>query len=280
MQAGMRDGCEIQTASVISSGRANIARPGAGLVPASAITYAVSVVATIYLCNSMTGGMAMPGGWTMSMIWMPMPGQSWLAWAVMFQVMWLAMMVAMMLPSAFPMLMNYRRSLDAGSCERPGLSTLFAACGYFAVWTGIGIVVSAIGDSWAAATMRWASLSRVVPALTGASLMLTGAFQFSPWKAAGLGHCRNAVVHCAAEAPGGWRPSWLYGIREGISCAVCCSGLMLALLVLGSMNLYVMLAIAAIIALEKLLARPQFIVRFTGILSMVSGGVVVISTIF
>ncbi len=44
--------------------------------------------------------MEMPGGWTMSMMWMRMPGQTWFASALSFLFMWLAMMVALMLPSA------------------------------------------------------------------------------------------------------------------------------------------------------------------------------------
>jgi len=47
--------------------------------------------------------MEMPGGWTMSMMWMRMPGQTWFASALSFQFMWLAMMVTMMMPSALPM---------------------------------------------------------------------------------------------------------------------------------------------------------------------------------
>ena len=57
----------------------------------------------------MAGGMPMPGGWTMGMMWMRMPGQGWTAAAAMFVVMWAAMMVAMMLPSTWPMLRLYHR---------------------------------------------------------------------------------------------------------------------------------------------------------------------------
>ena len=52
----------------------------------------------------------MPGGWTMSMAWMRMPGQTWLGFAASFLGMWVAMMVAMMLPSLVPMLWRYRAS--------------------------------------------------------------------------------------------------------------------------------------------------------------------------
>ena len=54
---------------------------------------------------SAMGGMPMPGGWTMSMPWMRMPGQSWPAAAASFLGMWIVMMAAMMLPSLVPMLL-------------------------------------------------------------------------------------------------------------------------------------------------------------------------------
>ena len=49
-------------------------------------------------------GMEMPGGWTMSMAWMRMPGQGWPGAAATFLGMWIVMMVAMMLPVLVPML--------------------------------------------------------------------------------------------------------------------------------------------------------------------------------
>src|SRR5215831_11373464 len=63
---------------------------------------------TLYFYYSMSNGMPMPGNWTMSMMWMPMGGE--FAAAAIFTLMWLAMMVAMMLPSTMPMLILYRRA--------------------------------------------------------------------------------------------------------------------------------------------------------------------------
>src|SRR6266404_10001574 len=78
----------------------------------SALLFAISAAATIGWCASMSdmGEMPMPGGWTMSMAWMRMPGQTWLGAAASFLGMWVVMMVAMMLPSLVPMLWRYRRA--------------------------------------------------------------------------------------------------------------------------------------------------------------------------
>jgi predicted metal-binding membrane protein len=77
-----------------------------GFFGVSALLFAASAAVTIVWCASMSasGGMPMPGGWTMSMAWMRMPGQTWPGAAASFLGMWVMMMVAMMLPCLVPML--------------------------------------------------------------------------------------------------------------------------------------------------------------------------------
>ena len=75
-------------------------RPESTFFAVCALVFAVTALLTIVWCRSMStmGGMRMPGGWTMSMTWMQMPGQTWLGAAASFLGMWIMMMVAMMLP--------------------------------------------------------------------------------------------------------------------------------------------------------------------------------------
>ena len=63
----------------------------------SALLFAASAAVTIVWCASMStmGGMPMPGGWTMPMAWMRMPGQTWPGAAASFLGMWVVMMVAL-----------------------------------------------------------------------------------------------------------------------------------------------------------------------------------------
>src|SRR5262245_37578849 len=95
-------------------------------------------------------GMPMPGGWTMTMAWMRMPGQSWTGAAVAFVAMWTAMMVPMMLPSFVPMLRRYRAAVMAAGEKRLVRRTAAATAGYFAVWAAIGAVVFPVGAGVAA----------------------------------------------------------------------------------------------------------------------------------
>lgn len=243
------------------------------LAPAT-LVFLAGVLATVAMCRAMQGGMAMPGGWTMSMAWMPMPGQGQVAAAAMFLAMWLAMMVAMMLPSAAPAFLRL-----------PGGPAWAAACGYFAVWLLVGAVVYPLGRAWAAAAIAWPDLSRAAPALTGAMLVLAGALQLGRAKEAALSHCRDASGCAPAtvgpqgtgHSPSG--PAFAFGIRQGLACVRCCAGLMLALLALGSMNLVAMTVIGAVIALEKLAARPRTVVRAAGV-TLLALGVVFLARSF
>ena len=253
--------------------------PSAGnslFVAAIGLFFVVSTAATLYFCLSMGDGMDMPGGWTMSMLWMQMPGQTWLSSAAMLLIMWLAMM----LPSAVPMLLAFRGSANVGDNSWPGVPTGLAACSYFAVWMVVGVAVYIAGASWASAAMRWSGLSRAVPALTGAGLILAGASQFTRWKMVGLGHCHNPHAHITTGKGGGLRAGVSYGFRHGVSCVRCCAGPMLALLMVGAMNPLAMLVIAGVISLEKLLPKPRPVIYLTGIVAVGAGIATLLRSVF
>src|SRR5262245_66660875 len=104
-----------------------------GFLGVSVLVFAASSLLTIAWCSSMAtmGGMAMPGGWMMSMVWTKAAGQTWIGAAVSFIGMWVVMMVAMMLPSVIPMLLRYRQVVAGNRTSHiDGLTTLVGV-GYF-----------------------------------------------------------------------------------------------------------------------------------------------------
>src|SRR5215510_15535112 len=109
------------------------------------LAFVVGLSATVYFCRSMCCEMEMTGGWRMSMMWTRMPGQTWFGSAISFQSMWLAMMVAMMLPSALPMFLNTKRAPAS-------LSVM--ATEYFSIWVSAGVGIYALGVAFAAAAMH------------------------------------------------------------------------------------------------------------------------------
>src|SRR5574341_601313 len=150
----------------------------------SALLFAASAVLTIVWCASMsaTGEMPMPGGWTMSMVWMRMPEQAWPGAAASFLGMWVVMMVAMMLPSLVPMLWRYRQTVGRTGDTRLGRLTALVGVGYFFVWTVFGLAAFPLGVALATVEMQPA-LARAVPIAVGVVVLIAGALQFTAWKA-------------------------------------------------------------------------------------------------
>jgi predicted metal-binding membrane protein len=155
--------------------------------------------------------MSMPGGWTMSMAWMRMSGQTWPVAAASFLGMWIVMMVAMMLPSLVPMLRRYRRAVG-GTETRLGWLTALAGVGYFAVWTVFGMAAYPLGVALAAIEMRQPAVARAVPIAVGVVVLIAGALQFTAWKAHHLVCCREAPASAGRCGPTPPRPG-------GTACA-------------------------------------------------------------
>ena len=236
----------------------------AAFVGVSALLFAGSTTLTIIWCASMSAmGMSMPGGWTMSMAWMRMPGQTWLGAAASFLGMWVVMMVAMMLPSLVPMLRRYRQAVGRTGATSLGPLTAIAGASYFFVWTVFGLAVFPLGVALAEVEMQQPALARAVPSGVGVVVLIAGALQFSAWKARHLACCREAPGRgrtLPADAPTAWR----HGLRVGLHCSYCCSGLMAILLVIGVMDLRVMAVVAAAITVERLGPNGDRVARSIG----------------
>src|SRR6266404_5847087 len=159
----------------------------------SALLFAASAALTIVWCASMSamGGMPMPGGWTMSMAWMRMPGQTWPGTAASFLGMWVAMMVAMMLPSLVPMLLRYRQAVGRTGDTRLGWLTALVGVGYFFVWTVFGMTAFPLGVGLAAVEMQQSALARAVPIAVGVIVLMAGFLQLTAWKLRHLACCRE-----------------------------------------------------------------------------------------
>lgn len=281
-------------------------------VGGSTLLFAAGAAVTILWCESMSqmGGMPMPGGWTMSMTWMLMPGQAWSAAATSFLGMWVAMMVTMMLPSLVPTLWRYRRTI-AGT-ENLGRLTVLAGLAYFVVWSVVGVVVFPVGVALATLEMREPALARAVPAVVGVVVALLGALQLTAWKARRLACCREALgcrplaagagvgagvaagvgaaagvgdagIAAAAHPAMGavtaadarHAAAWQHGLRLGLQCTACCANLMAIPLVVGVMDLRAMAVTTAAITLERLVPAGQRVARAIGVV-MVGVGVALI----
>jgi len=236
------------------------------------IVFLAAAAITWDAARTMAGGMHMPGGWEMSMMWMSMPGQSTAAAAGIFLLMWLAMMIAMMLPSSWPMLELYQRVAVSSGEKRPALSTVVVGLGYFGVWLAFGVLVFGVGFAASTAAMKSEIFSHAVPLLAGSGLIFAGVYQLSPWKQACLSHCRSPLMFLGHVFRPGLRGALRVGVSHGLYCTGCCWALMLMQAILGVMSLSVMIAIAAVIGAEKLWTRGPLLARVAGAASIGVGG--------
>jgi predicted metal-binding membrane protein len=238
----------------------------------SALLFVASAVLTIVWCASMStmGMMPMPGGWTMSMAWMRMPGQTWPGAAASFLGMWVVMMAAMMLPPLVPMLWRYRRAVAKTSETGLNRQIALVGVGYFFIWTAIGIAAYLLGGALAAIAMRQPSFSRAVPVAAGLVVLIAGAFQFTAWKKHHLACCREALADgrtLLADAGTAWR----CGLRLGVHCSCCCAGLTAILLVMGIMDLRAMAAVTAAITSERLAPAGERVAQALGTVVVAAG---------
>jgi predicted metal-binding membrane protein len=219
----------------------------------AALLFTASAAVTIYCSASMSTmpGTPMPGGWTMSMTWLPICGQTWSGAAAAFLGMWVVMMLAMMLPSLIPMLQRYRRAVGRSGEARLGRLTMLAGMGYFFVWTMSGMIVFGLGAALAVVEMQQPALARAVPMAVGMIVLIAGALQFTGWKTRRLACCRD-ISGCAPTLPANAGTACQHGLRLGLQCSYCCANLTAILLVLGVMDLYVMGLVAAAITTERL----------------------------
>jgi predicted metal-binding membrane protein len=226
-----------------------------------AIAFVACAATTAWACAAMRGGMAMPGGWTMSMAWMRMAGQGWAAAAATFVAMWAVMMAAMMTPSLSPVLLHHRRPVRV-------------AAGYLAVWTAIGAAIYPVGVALAIAEMRAPALARAVPLATGVALIAAGVVQLGPGTLTALARCRDRSCCLPGRRPGP-RAALRDGVRLGRRCARCCAAPMAVLVLWGVMDVVAMIVVGAAITVERLAPRPRPIVRALGAAAIAAGGIAI-----
>ncbi len=250
----------------------------------SALLFVASAALTAIWAESMSamGGMTMPGGWTMSMAWMRMPGQTWAGLGASFVGMWLVMMMAMMLPSLVPMLWRYREAVartattasTANAETRLGRLTAIVAGGYFFIWIVLGIAAFAVGVVLTRIEMQQEAVSRAVPIAVGVIVLMAGALQFTSWKAHHLACCRHEPAPGSVLAANA-RTAWWHGLRLGLHCSSSSAGATVVLLAIGVMDLRAMAIVAAVITAERLAPAGERTARAIGALVVIAGLVLI-----
>ena len=233
---------------------------------------AIVVLAWVYLLHTK---MVMPD--------MDMPGmvmvdlQPWgPATVLLLFVMWAVMMVAMMVPSAAPMILafltvNQRRQAAA----RPFVPVTIFIFGYLAVWTAFSAVATLAEWGLHEAALLSTTMTATSPALNGGLLIAAGVFQWTPLKRACLKGCRSPLSFLMSEWREGYAGAFVMGLQHGAYCVGCCWFLMALLFVAGVMNLLWVAVIALFVLAEKALPKGELLARVAGIALMIAGATMI-----
>lgn len=192
---------------------------------------------------------------------------------VLMFFMWCVMMVAMMLPSAAPMILLVatinRGQRDSG---HPHVATSIFVFGYLVVWAGFSLLASTV--QWGfELTGILSSMHGSTDAIFGGLLLLAaGAYQLTPIKHACLRRCRSPLGFIGTHWRPGARGALRMGLLHGAFCVGCCGFLMGLMWFGGVMNLYWVAGLAVLVLLEKTLPAGHWLGYATGVILLVGGG--------
>jgi predicted metal-binding membrane protein len=254
-------------------------RDGAVVVGALAALILLSWIALLGGAGTGMDPVAM-SGWSMPFALPAALSSTWtpLYWLIAF-FMWAVMMVAMMLPSASPMVLLYARVIRQaerqGKASDASASVAAFASGYLTLW----ILFSAFAVALQFGLERLGALSVMMSSrsvlLSGMLLVAAGLYQLTPLKASCLKHCRGPAAFIAAH----WRPgvtgAWRMGLSHGGYCLGCCAALMLLLFVGGVMNLVWISGLTLLVAIEKLAPFGAVTAKAIAV-ALIAGGAVLL----
>lgn len=200
----------------------------------------------------------------MATMWMPPTGGgSWaagdFAWTF---VMWAVMMIAMMTPSATPVVVMFSTiNRTRAQRQQAFVPTLFFLFGYLLAWTLFSALITVL--QWPMHTHALLSpmMDNNSQWLAGVVLLAAGIYQFTPWKEACLNQCRTPVGFLMTQWREGRGGAVTMGFNHGLYCVGCCWALMLVLFAVGVMNMVWVALITVFVLAEKALPFHPWYVR-------------------
>ena len=184
--------------------------------------------------------------------------------------MWAAMAFAMMTPSAAPMFTTYAEiAQTAREKQIDVVSPAVVIAGYMSVWLLFCLGATVLQILLAQASLLSPGLVATSPYIGAGVLLAAGAYQFTSLKAACLSKCRTPFPFFFANWSDRFSGVFKMGVQQGLTCVGCCWALMLVMFAAGLMNVIWIAVLAVIMLLEKVLPRPQLVVRGSGVVFII-----------
>jgi predicted metal-binding membrane protein len=209
-----------------------------------------------------------------------MPGADWglMGFAVV-GLMWAAMVLAMMLPSAGPMILTYADIAETAADKGERIvSPLVLAAGYAAVWLGFAAAATLAQFAFTQLALLDTGMASASALFSGAIFIAAGAYQFSTLKHACLTQCQNPFPFFFARWQTTPRGVFRLGLEQGFYCLGCCWAMMAVMFVVGVMNVVWMAALGLVMTMEKMLSGRRFS-HAVGVALIVVGVVVVVASL-
>ena len=190
--------------------------------------------------------------------------------------MWWIMMIAMMTPSAAPMILLYARAYRheqrQGKLPTGVVPTFVFALGYLMSWAAFSLIATGLQWSFERAglvhqMMMWS----ISPFFTAGLLITAGLYQLTPLKSVCLEHCRSPSQYLAQHFKPGTLGALRLGWKHGLYCLGCCWFLMALLFAGGIMNLLWIAGLTIYVLVEKVAPKGQLIARVAGVAMVLVG---------
>jgi predicted metal-binding membrane protein len=167
--------------------------------------------------------------------------------------MWAAMVLAMMLPSAAPMILTYAEIADTAARKGERIVSPFAiAAGYSVVWLGFALLATVAQMLFRRVALLDSGMASASALFSGAIFIGAGLYQFSALKHACLTQCRQPFPFFFAHWETTPRGVFRLGVKQGLFCLGCCWAMMAVMFAVGTMNVIWMAALAVVMTIEKI----------------------------
>jgi predicted metal-binding membrane protein len=191
--------------------------------------------------------------------------------------MWSAMTLAMMLPSAAPMILTYAEIADtAAHKSEPVVSPFILSFGYAAIWIAFALLAASLQVALASTGLNGENGSDAASRVAGILFLVAGLYQFSSLKQSCLRACQRPFPFFFANWRTTARGVFGLGLRQGLHCLGCCWAMMLLMLITGVMNVVWMAGLGLIMTLEKMTSTPR-LSRILGVI-FIAIGIAILAT--
>jgi predicted metal-binding membrane protein len=197
------------------------------------------------------------------------------AQAGLMLAMWGAMALAMMLPTAGPMIHTYAELAETAAAKgEKAASPLVLAAGYVAVWLAAALALAALQFILTRLALLDPAMAPASPLFSGALFIAAGLYQFSALKHACVTQCQHPFRFFFANWTDDAARVFALGLRQGLYCLGCCWAMMMLMFAIGVMNVVWMVVLGAAMAIEKIGTTTRFS-RALGVAFIVAGVVLI-----